>query len=97
MISTCVLPLFIGVLPTVGARAPHRRARTGRVGNYVATSGEFLVAAVTRPRGSAAPAPLGPSSSQGEASARVHHQRLEVSKAGRRLAGRVVADLCDHP
>src|SRR5512132_3516445 len=35
-----------GVLPTVDARAPHRRARTGRVGNYVATSGEFLVAAV---------------------------------------------------
>jgi hypothetical protein len=46
MISTCVCPLFMGVLPTVGARASHREARTGRVGKDVATSGEFLVAAV---------------------------------------------------
>ena len=38
----------MGVLPTDGAKAPHRQDRTGRVGNYTATSEEFLVAAVSR-------------------------------------------------
>src|SRR5215211_3503849 len=49
MISTCSLPLFNPVLPTLDdAQQRHRRPAVGRVGIYLATGGEFPLAAVTR-------------------------------------------------
>lgn len=41
--------VLAGAIP-LSARAPHRQARTGRVGNYLATNGESPVAAVTAVR-----------------------------------------------
>ena len=49
IMSTCALPDFTPPPPIVGTEARHRHDGVGRVGIYLATGGEFLVAAV-RPR-----------------------------------------------